>query len=159
MSLDDFDDRDPTDDLDDDLVNVLPSADSSQPLFDEADQAELDDIRSVRMRLMSTLSTAEKPIPESSAEKIMLMQLIDGREKAVMTKKRLRIASKMENSASNLAALVAATLLDTKIERPPIQRPSNLSLDSNLKHSKPVPGMMDVGTVPVRYDDIVQKDN
>lgn len=133
------------------------SVGSQKSLFDPKDQQELDDIRAKRIALMNELSKPDKPIPDSTGDKIMLMQLLEGREKAVFQRTRLKIASKIEENGANLTAMVAAALLQTKIEKPTVSRPRELKLDSSLQHSNPVPGMMEIGVSNVRYEDVVPK--
>lgn len=161
MPIDRADD-DYIDELEQDLeVDIgMASTDPGTPeksLFDEEDIAVLNEIKAKRKELLNELSKPGKLIPESTGEKIMLMQLIDGMEKQVFTKTRLKISSKIEEKSNNLAAMVASVLLQTKIERPEVGRPRDLKLDADLKHSNPVPGMGDIGVIPVRYEDVKPK--
>ena len=133
------------------------SGDTTRSLFNPEDQAELNDVRATRIALMKELSKPGQLIPDSTGDKIMLMQLLEGREKAVFQRTRLRIASKIEENGANLTAMVAAALLQTKIEKPTVSRPRELKLDNSLQHSNPVPGMMDIGVNQVKYEDVVPK--
>ena len=157
-----IDDMDDSYAEDDDLpmasVNVEGVVgENSKSLFNQEDQAELNDVRATRIALMKELSKPGQLIPDSTGDKIMLMQLLEGREKAVFQRTRLKIASKIEENGSNLTAMVAAALLQTKIEKPIASRPRDLKLDSSLQHSNPVPGMMDIGVKQVKYEDVVPK--
>lgn len=157
--MDSFEDREEDQYFDDDEVTNGDGGGqgSGKPLFSSEDQEELDSVRKTRIALMNELSKPGKLIPDSTGDKIMLMQLLDGREKAVIQKTRLKISAKTEENATNLTSMVAAVLLQTKVTRPEIQRPRELKLDNALKHSNPVPGMMEIGTVQVRYEDVVPK--
>lgn len=133
------------------------SGGETKSLFTPEDQAELNDVKATRIALMKELSKPGQLIPESTGDKIMLMQLLEGREKAVFQRTRLKIASKIEENGANLTAMVAAALLQTKIEKPTVSRPRELKLDNSLQHSNPVPGMMDIGVKQVRYEEVVPK--
>ena len=68
---------------------------------------------------------------------------------------RIQRVVKIEENGANLTAMVAAALLQTKIEKPTVSRPRELKLDNSLQHSNPVPGMMDIGVKQVKYEDVV----
>ena len=125
-------------------------------LFDEHEESELQDIQNIRKNLTSLLITGEDgkmKIPGSTSDKVLLAQLLDGRERQVLTKARLKIASKAEENTGNLADVVAKALRGFKtVARAAL--PSEREIPGELLQIDVVPGEMEIGNLPMTIDDL-----
>ena len=125
-------------------------------LFDEDDEQELKEITRIRKDLTKLLTTDENGktrVPGSTSDKVLLAQLLDGRERQVMTKGRLAIAAKTEQNVGNLADVVAQALRGFKTGNAPA-RPVEREIPAEYLQIEAVPGEMDIGNLPMTIDDL-----
>lgn len=143
--------------LTEEAVGNNPAARSA--IFDEKDTVELDDIQKLRKDLTKILTTNEEgklKIPEKSADKVLLAQLLDGSERLIMTKARLKVASKTTDELGNLADAVAKTLRGFKPSTI-AALPTDRDIPAEYLRIDVVPGEMDIGNLPMSIDDLVTK--
>ncbi len=126
-------------------------------LFDEAEETELSDIQAIRKDLTNLLvrdETGKLKVPEKTADKVLLAQLLDGRERQVLTKARLKIASKTEENAQDLRASVAEALRTFRTSAKPATPNDRIIPEEILNSITPVPGEMSIGNIPMSIDEI-----
>lgn len=128
-------------------------------LFDAEEETELSDIQAIRKDLTNLLikdETGKLKVPEKTADKVLLAQLLDGRERQVLTKARLKIASKSEENAQDLRANVAEVLRAFKSSAKPATPGDRNIPEEILKAVTPVPGEMSIGNIPMSIDEIAE---
>lgn len=140
--------------LSEEALGNNPAARSA--LFDEGDEQELNDVQRIRKELTTLLITDESgkmKVPGSTSDKVLLAQLLDGRERQVMTKSRLKIAAKTEENNGNLADAIAKTLRGFK-SAPKLALPIDREIPAELLQIDVVPGEMDIGNLPMSINDL-----
>lgn len=126
-------------------------------LFDEPDENELDEITQIRKDLTNALIRDENGklvIPDKTSDKVLLAQLLDGRERQVMTKARLKISSNTNDELGSLADIVAQSL---RKFRPAKERASadDRVIPDEMLNITLVPGETDIGNIGLTKEELI----
>lgn len=135
-------------------VGNNPAARSA--LFDDDDTIELQRIQQLRIDLTKKMTmdeTGALKLPEKSADKVLLAQLLDGSERLIMTKARLKVASKTTDELGNLADAVAKALKGFKPSSH-VALPMEREIPATYLQVDTVPGEMDIGNIPMTVDQL-----
>jgi len=140
--------------ISEEAVGNNPAARSA--LFDDDDADELQRIQNLRVQLSKKLTMDEVgglKIPEKTADKVLLAQLLDGSERLIMTKARLKVASKTTDELGNLADAVAKALKGFKPSTH-TALPMEREIPGEFLRIDTVPGEMDIGNIPMTIDQL-----
>lgn len=138
------------------LQNEAEPADDG--VFSKADREELEELRLLRkdlVRMMTRDESGNLTLPDKTSDKVLLAQLLDGSERMIMTKARLKVASKTSDGLGNLADAVAKALKGFK-PAASIASPSDRVIPGEYLHVETVPGEMDIGNLPMTMQEIGQ---
>lgn len=130
-------------------VEVLPPMAAKDSIYEASEDAILIENRLLRQQLIKLLVTNESgqvQVPKSTSEKLLLDQLLNGVDKEVTTRAKLRIASKTSDELGNLAGAVAKALRSHNVSRSRQASPEDRVLPDSIKVYDPIPGEMDIGT-------------
>ncbi len=130
-------------------VEVLPPVAAKDSIYEASEDSILVENRILRQQLIKLLVTGESgqlQVPKSTSEKVLLDQLLNGVDKEVTTRAKLRIASKTSDELGNLAGAVAKALRSHNVTKSCHAAAENRVLPANIKVYDPVPGEMDIGT-------------
>lgn len=125
-------------------------------LFDEKDADALEEIQDIRAGLTNLLTRDEEGklrVPDKTSDKVLLAQLLDGRERLIMTKTRLKSIEKEAESAGNLADVVAKALHSFKAVSKPATA-SEREIPAEYLAIQDVPGEMEIGNLPLSIEKI-----
>lgn len=126
-------------------------------VFDEVDKARIDKVQNLREELIGLLTKDESGktrIPGSTSDKVLLAALLDGTDRVVLTKARLKAASKENESLGNLAGAVAQALKSFNVSKARTSSLESRDLPGDFKLIDPVPGEMDIGLLPMTSSDL-----
>lgn len=133
-----------------------PSPQLDEELFSKEDQEILQKTRTLRQTLLKSLVPSDK-LPENNTEKVIVIQLLDGLDKQVMNRAKLRATDKQTNAIQNSAQAVAETLRNYTA-RTSTPAPAEMrKLPDAVKVTDPVPGEMEIGTITVNMDEVTPK--
>lgn len=130
---------------------------NAHSLFTEEDEKTLEYTKDIRTRIVKELVKDNK-VPEDSDDRKFLMSALDGLDRAVISKAKIRVDSKSANTAAESRALVANALLEIAAnrqrERNSIQVPKEL--DKSFETGALVPGQLDLtNVVDLGIDNII----
>lgn len=122
-------------------------------LYTQDEAARLIEINQLRGKLLNLLTQSETGslvIPEKAPDKMLMMALIDGSEKQVITKVKLRAAKKAMDKESESADLVAKALMAFRpspvVPAAAIER----ELPKDFDYDSPdIPGQTDIGNIQI----------
>lgn len=128
-------------------------------LFDDEDADSLREIQNLRKQLTDKLTKTEDGrlfVPDKTSDKILLAQLIDGRERLIMTKARLKISSKTEETLGDLNDIVCQALKGFHARARVPATAEERSIPAEYLKIEDVPGEMDIGNIPMTMDEITK---
>lgn len=132
---------------------------SEQKIFDVDDQRRLMKTQQIRENIIDELT--EKGIPDCKEDRQMLMAALDGMDRGVFSKAKIKADATAGNSQQQTAALVSALLthISAKPPSPPIEGVHVVvpTLPNNITVTDGVPGEKDIGLDEQTYDTFIQK--
>jgi hypothetical protein len=135
---------------------MLVDSTNTNPADTESD--EMSDIRFVqktRKQLVTKLFGKDGSLPDANADKIVLMQALDGLDNSAI--KRLRLKSEMANTNANVAnaALMASLLMRINAGNTQVTISNREIPMLELEHSGVtlVPGELEIGTRNLTFDE------
>lgn len=133
-------------------VELLP-ADTDHGLFTQDDADTLRNIKRLRQTLINELAKDNK-LPQEKSDRILLSQLLNDQESAVIAKTRLKVAAKSNEAVTNLTGLIGQALAKHKVEIKPRTDMSTVQLPAEIELTNVVPGEMDIGNLPLKLQDL-----
>lgn len=136
----------------------LPSEDEApsgnEAVFLKDELQILNSNRKIRQQLVKNLIGETYKLPDENADKTALLHLLDGLDKDAVQRAKLRLASKANDTMTDIKAVVAEALKRHRPtpSRPDGQRPSLSTLEYELTDA--VPGELDQGMIPLSSKDI-----
>lgn len=117
----------------------------------------LETTRRVRTNLIKKLTLNGEKIPEDKSDKAFLVALMDGADKQVFTKAKIKAAEGGTDAINNLTDLATKVLLNRRhLVRAP--RPYEaLTEPEGVTFRPPAPGETDIGLKPLTLADIQEK--
>lgn len=135
-------------------IEVLPPEESqSDPLFNRTDLDILAENRALRKALIGQLAPKGR-LPMDKSDKTMLLALMNGLDSEVLTRARIKVAAKTEESVNDIRAMVSHALLNCSIPRAKPFSEADLKEPDHIKFKPPVPGQMDIGVKNLTMQDI-----
>ena len=138
-------------------VEVLPPVAAKDSIYEASEDAILIENRTLRQQLIKLLvinEAGQVQVPKSTSEKLLLDRLLNGVDKEVTTRAKLRIASKSSDELGNLAGAVAKALRSHNVNKSRVAHPSERVLPADIKVYDPIPGEMDIGTKTFSVEEI-----
>jgi len=130
---------------------------NSEQTFSPEDQDLLNKTQSIRISIAQKL-TQSNPIPEDSDEKRLLVQVLDGIDKQVLMKTKIKSDDQNQKTQQHTANVIAELLLKTNkaMIEAPIDNSAKL-LSDNYKPDTIVPGQLDTGCIEVDPQEILNQ--
>lgn len=125
-------------------------------LFDEEDAQALAANRLIRRTLVRALTEGNK-VPESNSDKSLLLGLMDGIDREILGRARLKIAAKSEENNSNMTAFAAQILKNHTSGATRVPGNRVLDLPDTVRLDNPIPGELDDGLVPITFDNFTKQ--
>ncbi len=132
----------------------MSSENEDDGVFISDEEIDLHRTQSVRRQLVTDLMKDQK-IGDNIEKANLLVKVLDGMDKQVGTKAKLRIAKKSTDKTNNMAAMVAALLngdmslpLPTNVPKVDTTKPLDYVVDNY------VPGEKDLGRVVITMDEL-----
>lgn len=128
-------------------------------LFDDEDAASLREIQDLRKQLTNKLTRTEDGklfVPDKTSDKVLLAQLIDGTERLIMTKARLKISSKTEEALGDLNDVVCQALKGFHARARIPATAEERTIPADYLKIDDVPGEMDIGNIPMTMAEITK---
>ncbi len=132
----------------------MSSENEDDGVFISDEEIDLHRTQSVRRQLVTDLMKDQK-IGDNIEKANLLVKVLDGMDKQVGTKAKLRIAKKSTDKTNNMAAMVAALLngdmslpLPTNVPKVDTAKPLDYVVDNY------VPGEKDLGRVVITMDEL-----
>ncbi len=132
----------------------------SRTLFSGKELDTLTEVDQVRAKLIDILVKDEKgnfKVPGSTSEKVLLAQLLDGRDKTVMSVAKVRVADKAAESAKDFNAMAAAVLLNHRAPTRKKAEKHQQTLPEDIKPTNVVPGETAIGVRNFTMEEIMQQ--
>jgi hypothetical protein len=125
--------------------------------FSPEDQDLLNKTQSIRIRIAENL-TQSNPVPGDSDEKRLLVQVLDGIDKQILMKTKIKSDDQNQKTQQHTATIIAELLLKTNkaMVEAPIDHSAKLLSDA-YKPSAIVPGQLDTGFVEIDPQEILNQ--
>jgi hypothetical protein len=129
----------------------------SEQTFSPEDQNILNKTQSIRINIAERL-TQSNPVPADSDEKRLLIQVLDGMDKQVLMKTKIKADDQNQKTQQHTASIIAELLLKTNkaIIEAPLDNSVKLLSDS-YKLDTIVPGQLDTGCVEIDPQEILNQ--
>lgn len=124
-------------------------------VFSLDDKRVLDENRKLRRKLISLLTDGDK-LPENKSDKAMLINLMNGLDSEIISRARLKVSAKANETTSNLTSLVAQALMQYRPDQHEEHTPRILELPSDVKIEDLVPGEMDIGNIVISIEEFTE---
>lgn len=122
-------------------------------LFNEEDHDILKNNRRVRTMLLNAL-VKDGEIPKDTEAQKMALAIMKDLDAEVLTRAKIKVASKTEQGITNLASLVGKALSSYRPGTPLPITTEQRRLPDAIRPSNIVPGEMDIGMLPLTLDDV-----
>jgi len=124
-------------------------------VFNSEDTSILLNNRRIRTMMLTSLIKDGKP-PVTNEDQKLALALMKDLDGEVLTRAKIKVASKTEQGLTNLTTLVGKALASYRpAEHVPVASDKR-QLPGSIKPSNVVPGEMDVGMLPLTIEDITQ---
>ncbi len=124
---------------------------SSEDLIDQQDLVNTQDIR---RKVISTVMKGGQ-IPADVEDRRYLFMALDGIDKQILTRRKVKAEERASQTKTATANLIADILLQTQNRNKQIPaEPAKTNLDEDYR-TKTVPGQLDVGTINIAIDQII----
>lgn len=124
-------------------------------VFSLDDKRVLDENRKLRRKLISLLTDGDK-LPEDKSDKAMLINLMNGLDSEIISRARLKVSAKANETTSNLTSLVAQALMQYRPDQHEEHAPRILELPSDVTIEDLVPGEMDIGNIVISIEEFTE---
>lgn len=124
-------------------------------VFSLDDKRVLDENRKLRRKLISLLTDGDK-LPEDKSDKAMLINLMNGLDSEIISRARLKVSAKANETTSNLTSLVAQALMQYRPDQHEEHAPRILELPSDITIEDLVPGEMDIGNIVISIEEFTE---
>jgi len=118
-------------------------------LLDDDDDRRLELTQRIREKYLLEMD-AEEGRPGSTGDKVLLVQLLDGMDKSVLNKTKIRIESESAKDQVETSRLIAEVLLKHKVESKP--RENIPELPDDLPDPMVVSGELEQGISDLDYE-------
>lgn len=128
---------------------------NSEALFQDEEVQQLAFTQGVRRKIVNSLFKEDK-LPGDPVEQATLMKALEGMDRQVLSRAKIRTDDKTGQTAKQTTSLIAELLMRTSPAgqvRPENAPPRVLTVDTPAPTL--VPGMTDVGTVDLQSKDIL----
>jgi len=123
-----------------------------EELLDADDARRLELTQTIREKYIIEMD--ERGIPEKTGELVFLVQLLDGMDKSVLNKSKIKIEDQANKTESSTAKLIADVLLKHKVSQS-IERDVTPELPSDLPTPVVVEGELDQTISELNYQKFV----
>jgi hypothetical protein len=122
-----------------------------------ADEQRLELTLSTRQSIITGL-TKDGKLPEDQGQQIMLMQALDGMDRTIMQRAKLKSDDAANKTNADVARLMGDLLLNFDPRKVRVRASSGEVIDGEaIPIPEMVPGEQDIGTHIVDYDSIVNE--
>jgi len=131
---------------------------SNQSLFDPKEAEILNEVQDVRYRIVKTL-TENDELPESDEDRQFLLKAMDGLERTILTKAKIKSDDRQNQAREDVIEMVASVLkkINFQNEGKAVEGNRALQLDSSMQITDIVPGEMDIGIKSQSYEEFMKK--
>jgi hypothetical protein len=123
--------------------------------FNQEDTGILLNNRRIRTMMLTNLIKDGKP-PVTNEDQKLALALMKDLDNEVLTRAKIKIASKTEQGITNLASLVGKALVSYRPSENVFVSKEKRRLPDSVKLTDAVPGEMDVGMLPLKLSDITE---
>ncbi len=120
-----------------------------QEVITAIDENRIERTLTIREKLIDLLQ--EEGVPTDKADKTMLIQLLDGMDRTVLAKSKLKSDAKSNKEQTEMTRLVAEVLTKTRLDANR-RRDMPVELDHDQDIDDLVEGELAIGNVDITYD-------
>lgn len=124
-------------------------------IMDLEDQRRLNLTLTIRERIITGL-TSSGEMPKGIEDRDFLMKALDGMDRTVLSKTKLKSDDKVANDQQANAKLIAEMLKKAVVKNSIPNKDRNLKLDDTIQVSDPIPGETAIGVFPGDYDEFMK---
>lgn len=139
------------------IMAELPPCEDTD-ILSKTEATQVHTVQGVRLELIEALidrdDQGKATVPGKSADKILLVQLLDGVDKSAFTKAKIRIAKKADENDADWRAGVAQVLKNFNAR-------ANIPSSNELRHlpdeftsGETIEGEKDIGLLPISMSDL-----
>lgn len=135
---------------------MAASQENQQPgAYEAEDLLALQTSARVRACLINKLTANGTKIPEDKSDKVFLLGLMDGADKQVFNKVKVKQVDKANETAALTGGEIAAILRQVTA---PVRRPraANLTEPEGVVFRPLVPGEIEIGCIPLKPEDVAE---
>lgn len=130
------------------------NADAALSSDDLVDQQDLLNTQTIRRKVIAAVMKNGQ-VPADVEDRRYLFMAIDGLDKQILTRRKVKAEERASQSKTATANLIADILLQTQNRtRQSSAEPIQTNLDENYQ-TQAVPGQLDVGTINIAIDEII----
>lgn len=126
-------------------------------VFTTEEIAELTSVQRIRLQLINKLTNDGVSVPDGSADKVLLGNILDGVDRQVLSRAKLRSDKEDARNNQNDLRVLAEALktMDTRNYRP-VASPEQRRIPLTMEHRTFVPGEMDITNEPLTAQQIIR---
>lgn len=130
-------------------------------IFTSEENEILTENRRLRQMLIGILTkdeTGKTRVPGSTSDKVLLDSLLNGVDKEITTRAKLRVATKANDTTANLLALATSALTSHKVPARRHATPEERTMPDNIVVDNPIAGETTIGVKTFELNDILKDD-
>jgi hypothetical protein len=121
-------------------------------IIDETDRNRLERVQALRERIITELT--EVDIPEDPKDRALLIEAMNGLDKSIYSKAKVRVADKTGDDNKD-AARIIADVLARHMAGSSVPRTTTPTLDPSITLTNPVDGETSLGMEPLDYNTLL----
>lgn len=129
---------------------------SAESIFDEIDEERLEKAQTVRQKIIAAMTNDGQDIPESQSDRLFLLQALDGSDKSVFAKSKIRVESRAAADQKQQAAFIGELLMRHRVVDSSARTEIPL-LPDDITVDDAVVGEMDIGVSNLNYETFINR--
>jgi hypothetical protein len=126
----------------------------SNILFTDQDQQDLQKTQDVRRKIVDQMFVNNR-VPNDAEDRDLLMKALESMDKQVLSRAKIKSDDQANKDQKNVANVIAGLLLKTKVVASTQESTTNTQLPASVTLENDVPGLKELGSIPVDIKDIV----
>jgi hypothetical protein len=133
-------------------------SDITNDVIEQEDKARLNLTLSVRERIIRNL-TDDGKLPSSMDDRAFLLQALDGMDRTVLSKSKIKADDKNNKSQQENAKMIAGILSRIPLKNTQSDFTRSIELPKEVTVNDPVPGEKDIGNQVLNYETFIRDVN
>lgn len=129
---------------------------SIESIFDQIDEERLEKAQVIRQKIIDAMTNDGQEVPESQNDRLFLLQALDGSDKSVFAKSKIRVESRAADNQKQQAAFIGELLLRHRVVDSSLRSEIPL-LPDDIVVDEMVEGETDIGISNLNYESFMNR--